>query len=260
MFKPERLNRIKELMIEKKQMDVSTLSGLLDVSEATIRSDLEQLEQNGFLTRFHGGAALNDEEQSTPVSTVITAPLTIPYDKDKEEIGLIASKMIHEREWIFLGAGTTSAYIAKALSSRHNLNILTNNLLVANILGPNPGIQVLFLGGKIYSEDMFTIPEKLEAELEDYFLSKAFFSVDAVSMDAGYTLTDVNVIHQIKTVSTRTSELILGLDHKKFNQRSFMCLGDLDFAPTIISNDKIPPEYLDYYQTHQIQVYTSYTM
>ena len=56
MFKIERLRKIKEILADCKQIDVSTLSSLLEVTDATIRNDLEELEKEGFLTRFHGGS------------------------------------------------------------------------------------------------------------------------------------------------------------------------------------------------------------
>ena len=105
MFKAERLHRIKEIIFERKQIDVATLSTLLNVTEVTIRNDLEQLEKSGFLTRYHGGATLNTEvfpEQQ--FQSGHTDSLNIPYDKEKEEVGLAASQPVsytHLRDFQF---------------------------------------------------------------------------------------------------------------------------------------------------------------
>ena len=64
MLPIERLNNIKKILSEKKQMDVSTLAQTLSVTETTIRRDLEKLENENFITRTHGGAVLNETPQA----------------------------------------------------------------------------------------------------------------------------------------------------------------------------------------------------
>lgn len=261
MFKAERIQRIKEIIFERKQVNVSTLSSLLNVTEVTIRNDLEQLEKSGFLTRWHGGATLNSDlypEQSVPGGQA--AFPDISFEKEKDEIGQIAAKLVEEREWIFLGPGTTSYYIAKALSKRQNLNIMTNNFYVSYVLGGNPSINLMFLGGKLDHSGMYTIPDDLQSQLKHIYLNKSFFSVDAVSLDGGYTLTDVTVLEIINTMKTHCSETILCVDSKKFGQRAFMKLGDLTFASTVITNSQIPQEYHEHYLKHGIRLFTSYDL
>jgi DeoR/GlpR family transcriptional regulator of sugar metabolism len=175
MFKAERIQRIKEIIFERKQIDVATLSSLLNVTEVTIRNDLEQLEKSGFLTRNHGGATLNasafPEEQ---LHTDRMDGLNIPYDKEKEELGLVASQLVREREWIFLGPGTTSYYIAKALSKRQNLNIMTNNFYVANVFGSNASVQLLFLGGRMQNSGMYTSTRGFKPGAGAYLFKQVF--------------------------------------------------------------------------------------
>ena len=86
-------------------MDVLTLSEILGVSDVTIRSDLEQLEQAGFITRMHGGAVLNETSTRQTVVNEALSGRNIEYDKNKEEIGKIAASLIAEREWVFPGPG-----------------------------------------------------------------------------------------------------------------------------------------------------------
>ena len=133
MLKIERIKRIKDILKDSNQVEVSTLSNLLNVSDATIRNDLEELEQEGFLTRFYGGATINVAPTEEVTDTALH-PNQVEYNQDLEELGIIAARMIRDREWVFLGPGRTNYYIAKALYSRSNINILTNNFLVANLL------------------------------------------------------------------------------------------------------------------------------
>ena len=74
MFKAARLKKIKEIILDQKQIDVQTLSNLLNVSVVTIRSDLEDLEHEGFIIRSHGGAILNDAQIEADTSADALAP------------------------------------------------------------------------------------------------------------------------------------------------------------------------------------------
>lgn len=256
MYKAERIRMIQSILTEKEQVDVATLSMMLDVTEATIRTDLEQLEKSGFLTRYHGGATLNPSQASPSQLHHIADNIHIPFDKEKETLADVAAQLINEREWVFIGPGTTGYYLAKALAKRNNINILTNSFYVSNVLSSNLSIRMIFLGGNIQNEGMYTVPNNINRDLEQIYLSKAFFSVDAVSLDAGYTLTDIYILDIIKTICNYCGESIVCLDSKKFDQRSFMSLGDLSFASSVVTDQKPSTEYETYYKQHGINLYT----
>ncbi len=258
MFKAERKRKIKEIIFDRKQIDVAALSKLLNVTDATIRNDFEELENEGFLTRYHGGATLNSvSTQEDEINNALSGN-SIRYDKYKEELGIIASNLITDKEWIFLGPGATSYYIAKALVNRNNIKVFTNNLLVSNILSNNSSIQIYFLGGKIDNSGLYAIPNDINKDLNNIYLSKSFFSVDGVDLDAGYTLSDINVMELINAISSRCQETIFALDTSKFGHRAFIKIGDLDHIKKVIINDSTPAEYKTYYLEHDICVYSSY--
>jgi Transcriptional regulators of sugar metabolism len=258
MFKAERKRRIKEIIFDRKQIDVAALSKLLNVTEATIRNDFDELEQEGFITRYHGGASLNTAiTQEENVNSSLIGNL-VKYDKAREELGIIASGLISEEEWVFLGPGTTSYYIAKALVSRNNMKIFTNNLLVSNVLTNNSTIQIHFLGGRIDNAGLYTIPNDINEDLNNIYISKCFFSIDGADIDAGYTLSDTNVLDIIKAVSSRCQQPFFAVDHSKFGNRAFMKVGSLDSVPNVILNDTVPDLYKKYYLEHGVRIYTSY--
>lgn len=260
MFKAERLQKIKEIIYDRKQVDVLTLSEILSVSDVTIRSDLEQLEKTGFITRMHGGAVLNESStQQTEVNEALSGQ-NIEYDKNKEEIGRIAASLIQEREWVFLGPGITCYYIAKELLQRKNINILTNNFYVVNVLFANPSINVIAAGGQLNNETGSTYGDIFFRSIENIFFSKAFFSVGGVDTNAGYTVPSAGETELIRAVSAKTQELIFAIDYTKFGNISFMQIGGLDMVKTVISNDKMPNDYKKYYFENGVRVYTSYDL
>lgn len=250
MYKEERQNQIRTLLKENRRVEVSTLTNLMGVSDATIRSDLEELEKTGFLKRFHGGAALCETESRTEAGFTEVAP-----SADKEAIGVIAARLIEDREGIFLGPGTTNYYIAKALRSRQSgyVNVVTNNFLVAKALYGSTCTRIHFLGGMISPDGLFTIPDNMAQDLDRIFLDKMFFSIDGIDPDAGYTLSDPIVQGQILMAAARSRTVIMAADKSKFGNRSFMTIGGLDFAPIVITNGDIPDKYKDIYKSLNIK-------
>ena len=106
MFKAARIQKIKEIIANRTQIDVQTLSDILEVSNVTIRNDLEQLEKEGFIYRTHGGAILRENTGTTSVSGVgYGAALSFDFSVDILHIANLAAEYIEENEWIFLGGG-----------------------------------------------------------------------------------------------------------------------------------------------------------
>lgn len=111
MFAPERIRIIKGILLDKKHINVSDLSTMLNVSEVTIRRDLEKLEKEKFLIRTHGGAIINDENSLDQEKYMDMDD--DPYYEQRLEIAEITVHMVDDNDIILLSAGLTNLYIAK---------------------------------------------------------------------------------------------------------------------------------------------------
>ncbi|NLI21456.1 MAG: DeoR/GlpR transcriptional regulator [Clostridiales bacterium] len=260
MLKIERQQKIREHLLAHNRVTVEGISRMLKVTPATVRTDFRELEAEGYLVRFHGGASLNVFEYQEDVIHKAVGMNAIEHDAGKTEVGVVASQLIQEKEWIFLGPGTTTYYIAKALAHRTSIHVLTNSLLVANALGGSPSCEVRLLGGNIHAEGLYTQPANLHAELKGVYLSKAFFSVDGVDISSGYTLSDMNVLDLFKTIYANCGRMFMAIDRSKFNRRAFMKLDSLEMQHSVITNDDPPENFLAYYQAHGVKVYTKSSM
>jgi len=256
MFKPARLSRIKEIILDRNQIDVQTLSDLLSVSTVTIRSDLEDLESQGFLVRTHGGAVLNigkDEECKSD------APQQFKYDnKENIQIAKIASQLINDHESIFLGFGETCNYIAQELLSRNNLNIITCNLVAANILAGNSDLNVILTGGNLDNSSMSLSGDIFENSLRNIFVSKAFFNVAGIDMEGGFTVSSTGGLNIYRAVKKICKQMVFVADYKKFDNLSFIHIGDLTVADIVITNKNIPEKYMEHFFNNGVKVFTSH--
>nr|WP_264193973.1 DeoR/GlpR transcriptional regulator [Marinomonas algarum] len=87
----------------------------------------------------------------------------------KANIAEQVAKLIPDGASVFLGIGTTVEYVAKALVSHHGLQVFTNNLTVASILGQHPGVRVRVLAGKLRHQHYDLVGEDTLSGLRQYY-------------------------------------------------------------------------------------------
>lgn len=123
---------------------VTDLSEQLGVSPATIRRDLVKLEEDGLLTRVHGGAVAEDGDQ--PFAEV--AEVRVPA---KDAIAERAAALVQDGQSVLLDIGTTAYRLARRLHGRR-LTVITSNLVVYEELADDEGIELVLLGGMVRRE------------------------------------------------------------------------------------------------------------
>lgn len=181
MFALERQKKILEILDAEGSVQVSKLSLVLDVTEETVRRDLEKLEKQECLTRTHGGAIPIDES---------SYELSLEKRKHtnseiKEKLALEAVKHVASGDTIFLDASTTTFYMAKELKKMKNVTVITNSIRIIDELAGYENIKLISVGGKVSTNQSFvgTISEDIIKEY--FFASKVFFSSKGVTEDVG---------------------------------------------------------------------------
>jgi len=256
MFKAARLEKIKTIVAEKKQVDVPSLSILLSVTEATIRSDLETLEQEGCLIRTRGGAIFKASSEKSYQDFQLFN--SFKMSEEKEYIGKIAIQLINEGDSVFLGGGDTCAFIAKAMLKRKNIHAITNNVFVSNILAKHNSIDTILCGGYVSGNSMSTFGDKAIQSLDGLCINKAFFSVSGVDIVNGYTLSSIDESNLYSKVFDIAEESIIVADYNKFDSNSFVKWKSIDSAKKIISNQELSNNYKAFFFNNGIQVFTTY--
>ncbi|MCR4431545.1 MAG: DeoR/GlpR family DNA-binding transcription regulator [Tepidanaerobacteraceae bacterium] len=253
MFAIERQNKIKEILFKEKRVDVSQLSEMFDVTEVTIRRDLDKLEQEGFLIKIYGGAVLNEDILQKNV--LEEAESETP--EDKKMIGSIAAQMIENGEAVFLGYGTTCLEIAKKIKDK-KITVVTNDLAIALELKDSLGVKVIVTGGDLVPSTSMLVGRFAHQALYGIYINKAFIGVKGVNFDSGYTLDRYEEAMFIQEVAKISKEIIIVADHTKFYKTAFAKLGDLTMAKKIITNKEIPSEFKSFFFEHAVKLYTTY--
>lgn len=178
-----RRKRILEMLRQSGRVTVNDLSEALQVTTVTIRNDLTMLEQEGLLLRIQGGAiTLPTGEDTSMVQEVGDAHI-----REKKAVATAAARLVHDGDTLFINSGSTTAYVAEALSARRNLNVVTNSLAVAGALGAVASIRVLLIGGEINANYGFTHGGDAQEQLARYQADWAILSVDGISAEGGIT-------------------------------------------------------------------------
>ncbi len=256
MFQAQRIETLKNILLEKKSVDVSTLTSALDVSDVTVRKYLDILEAEGFLKKMHGGAILaeayDDQDNFDDEETILEF-------QAKEQIAELAMTCIEDGDSIFLGPGTTCYLLSKKLGSFKNITVVTNNVNALEHIAPV--VRTLyFIGGEIVCRDglMYSYGQKAINQLDGIFVQKAFISVAGVDLFAGLTINDIRQVEIFHKVESISRQQIVLADHNKFNKIGLHHIMPIDKIKIYISNEKLDSEYKKYFYENDIKILTSY--
>jgi DeoR family transcriptional regulator of aga operon len=178
----QRLNQIVSAIVELGAMEVPELAERFEVSEATVRRDLELLEEQQLVSRTRGGATRHAAFNDLPLGYKISQDAA-----EKERIARAALAFVDEARVIGLTGGTTVWSFAQLLNGRSGTTVVTNALNIASRLVDQPGIRVFAAGGEVRSSSQETVGPSAEAFLADYHIDVSFIGVDAVDAVAGCT-------------------------------------------------------------------------
>ena len=143
--KEDRTNRILELLVKEKKLEVAEISGHLGVSQVTVRKDLDAMEAQGLITREHGFAVLSSTDD-------IKGRLAWHYE-EKRKIACLAADLVKDGDTIMIESGSCCALLAKALTEiRKGVTIITNSAFIADYIRRESDFQIVLLGG-IYQQD-----------------------------------------------------------------------------------------------------------
>ena len=238
MLAQQRRTKILELLQEEGSARVSALSKLFEVSEPTIRQDLERLESDGYISREHGGAYLKTIPEQV---RSLTLHHTENMDK-KIRIGKKAASFIESGDFIVLDAGTTATEIAKNLENKKDLKIITTSLNIALLLGAHYEFDVMVTGGDFKAPTLSLTGEKAADFFDQIYVNKLFLAIGGLSLETGITYPGFNDLKVKQAMIDSASEVYLVADSTKIGKTSFAALGPVELVQYLITDGDIDPK------------------
>lgn len=253
MLSATRRDQILAIVQKKQSATVGELSGLLQVSQVTVRQDLNRLASDGLLVRTRGGALAADRASREGTF----AARVRANAESKQRIGEAAAALVQPRDSIILDASTTALYVARALMRRqdlHDLTITTNGLHTALELANRPDITTILTGGIVRATAVSVIGAMVWDGLSKINASKGFFGARGISVEQG--LTDVNLqeANVKKNMVERCQQVIAVAVGGKFGEIGLTSFASIDQVHQIITDASAPPEAVDALRRHGIEI------
>lgn len=240
----ERRQLILKILQNKKNVSVKELVDELDVSEGTIRNDLNALSEENKLVRVRGGAT--EKQNNVPLikDAAIVARARVNATA-KQRIARRAATLIEDGDSIILDASTTVYHLVPHLQEKRNLTIVTNGIEVARVLATNPANNVILLGG-ILQSSTGSVGGNLAAKLlKDLNIQKAFVSCSGFSIESGMTEFSLQEA-EIKSDMIKASQHVIALiDSSKFNKYGLMPFAKVSEIHQLFTDNDLNANHVD---------------
>ena len=216
MLAIERKNEILDKLRAEQRVLVSDLAEYYNVTEETIRRDLDKLEKEGYATKTYGGAILGNSTK-TDLSYTIRNKTNVDA---KNQIAALASRLIEDGDHLMLDDSSTSLYLAKKLKEKKNLTVITNSVELVVELNGIDGWTIILTGGRLKPDSLALVGDQTQQMLRRYHVDTAVMSCKGIDLEAG--VTDSSEFHaQTKQSMLRCAKKkILILDSSKIDKVS----------------------------------------
>ncbi|WP_346012079.1 DeoR/GlpR family DNA-binding transcription regulator [Streptomyces sp. SID3343] len=211
MFAAERRQLILEMVRANGAVSLRELARVVQTSEVTVRRDVRALEAEGLLDRRHGGAVLPgglSREPSYSQKTHLAAA-------EKAAMADLAVSLVDEGDAIVVGAGTTTQELARRLARIPGLTVVTNSLLVAQVLAHANRVEVVMTGGTLRGSSYALVGSGAEQALAGLRVRRAFVSGNGLTAERGLSTPNMLSASVDRALIQAAHEVVVMVDHTK---------------------------------------------
>jgi len=246
----DRLRTIKQIIIAEKKVIVSELSQKFDVTEETIRRDLEKLESEGVLTRTYGGAVLSAETQVEGIHFYKRASC---FQDEKKMIAKETVKILKNHTAIAADASSTVMETIKLLPNSSDITLLTNSTEVFMEMAQSK-MDIISTGGLFNRRSLALQGTIAQQSLENYHVDILLMSCKGLDMYKGAMDSNEGEAEIKKLLVKQAEEVALLVDSSKFDKSALVKLIDLKDLDYIITNVKPEDKWIEFCDKHNIKL------
>jgi len=255
-LKSERQDSILNEVLRRGTVSIGNLAGLLQVSEITVRRDLDELHATGSLERVRGGARPLTLRVRGPEPPIIQR--AEEQTSEKKAIGQAALDLVADGDVIVIESGSTTLEFCRAIARRtwNNLQVATNGFLTAEILMHVPGVQLVCIGGYFKAEEMCTFGVLAEDMLGRMHFNKLFIGCRGIDPEGGITtdLQSETEVFTVRAMAAAADQVIILADHTKFSRIFLLRVLPVAKIDTVVTTALTPENILDKLRKQDTQV------
>jgi DeoR family deoxyribose operon repressor len=242
MKKPERIGQIVESLQATYSASIRELAQKLDVSEMTIRRDLELLARDNIVRLVHSGAVLNPENLGGSQPKYALTEAGAHMAGEKQRIGRQAASLIEPDDIVIIDSGSTTEWLARSIPADLPVTVICFALNVLVEAHRNPACRLVFAGGALHENTlMFESPEGAQL-VRRYRANKAFISASGVNQRLGVTCANSYEVETKKAALASSLTRILLVDSSKFGRIHPAYFAELTDFELIITDGGLAPE------------------
>ncbi len=238
IFVEERQRAVLDFVTERRRATVAELCARFEVSPATIRSDLRDLEAEGLLVRTHGGATVQEKARFE----LDAKQKTVHHLAEKQAVARRALERIDDGDTILLDTGSTTLALAALLEARRDITVVTNDLAIAQLLEDHPTATIHLIGGTVRRRFHCTVGDRAEQFLRGLTVDKAFMGANGFSVSQGATTPDLGHAEVKRRMIAIATKVYLLVDSSKLGRSSFAQFAPADGVDALVVDAIAPDE------------------
>ncbi|MBA6364727.1 DeoR/GlpR family transcriptional regulator [Colwellia sp. BRX8-4] len=250
MTQQQRQALILEMIKKSGFVSIDELVEHFKVTPQTVRRDLNQLAKVQKISRHHGGAGIESSTVNTDYQTRKIMDL-----QAKEKIAAELVRMIPNGASLFINIGTTTETIARALLAHKSLQIVTNNLNVASILGAKEDFSVVIAGGEVRHRDGGVIGETTEDFIKNFRMDFGIIGISGIDIEGSLLDFDYREVRVAQAIIANSRQVILAADHSKFGRNAMVRLGNINQADHFFTDAPPPDEIQKILSDHNVTLH-----
>lgn len=242
LLKEERQQLILETIRQNGKVTVAELSQQFGISEVTIRRDLSDLATSGELVRSHRGAlAATPAPPEPPVVQRMLQEQAV-----KKQIGKAAATLVTDGDSIFIGSGSTTAFLVRYLAHCNNLTVVTNSVGIAHEFAIHESsATVVLTGGMMRKDELSLLGHIAELSLREMRVDKMFMGVQALSIESGWTTDHLPEVTTTRRVIDMCDHLITLADHTKLGRVAAAFIAPAKRIEVLVTDPQADPTFLE---------------
>ena len=244
---------ILELLSERGSVSLAEFAESLAISPATVRRDLADLEYQQLLVRTHGGATVIAARHELPV----TFRDSQSQEAKKSIARATAARIPTERHAVALSGGSTTSYVARALSGHKDLTIITNSLTIAGLVTSYPQLKVIMTGGLLRAQSLELVGVLAEKTFNAINVGTAILGTDGISAAGGVTTHDETEARTNNAMVTHAQRTVVVADGSKIGRLALAQVAEISSVHTLITDESADPAELDRIRAAGVEVVVS---
>ncbi|MCY0386114.1 DNA-binding transcriptional repressor DeoR [Robbsia sp. Bb-Pol-6] len=238
-----RLKSVAQTLQKQNAIHLRDMAELLDVSEMTLRRDLDQHDGDlrllgGYITRIADPAETSDYRVNEQDSRQI---------EEKRRIGRLAAAFVRQGDTIFLDCGTTTPFVVDFIPDDLAFTAVCNSLNVLLRLQQKPNCTIILCGGTFHRHNLVFENRTESSVLDGIRLAHAFISAAGVSRQFGVTCFNLDEVDVKRKVLRQAQQCLLLADHTKFDTVRAAYFAELADFHFVVSDKKISRDYRDFF-------------